>query len=724
MKSLLFLASTISLAACATNPRPAIAGETGSNLARAIAAADSLVENAMGTLAPGAVLVISKDGKVIHERAFGYASLNDYEMHRLANPVAMKTTTMFDLASVTKVMATTFAVMMLVDRGKIDVDAPVYRYLPDFRGPHLDSITVRHLLQHSSGLVQWQPLYYQASNSAETYKAIREMPLQWGVGQGRHYSDLGFMLLGYIVEKVSGTPLDQFVDAELYRPLGLTHTTFNPKKKGFAEFAATEQGNVYEKHMVYDSTFGYRYRGDPTSWNKWRSEILFGETDDGNSYYANGGVAGHAGLFSTAGELRVLLDLLVNRGSYNGRQYIDSGVIARFFTVDKYGHYLGWQFPQDMPEGSFMHTGFTGTYVLGIPEHKLSVVLLTNRQNLGTDAKGFFPDVGPLRIAVGKAILAGVELPIAEHFEPVDFSAGRWLKGNTHTHTLESDGDSPPDTVAAWYKRHGYNFLVLSDHNVWVDPARFAYLFDSTYMLIPGEELTTRFGQKPVHVNGLNIPGVIPPETDSTLLGTVQKNVDAVRRAEGVPHINHPNFGWAISEDVLWKVNNDKLVEIHNGHPLVHNEGGGDSPGMEMVWDYLLTKGKRIYGIAVDDAHHFKGEFAADRANPGRGWVVVRAGRLDPREIMTSLEAGRFYASSGVELDSLSVTSRQMLIAIKRRGDFKFTTEFIGRDGAVLRKTGANPAVYRLKGGESYVRAVVTNSGGEKAWIQPVFVTR
>ena len=125
-------------------------------------------------------------------------------MHRLASPRAMRTSTMFDLASVTKVMATTFAVMMLVDRGQIELDAPVYRYLPDFRGVHLDSITVRHLLQHSAGLVQWQPLYYHASNSAQTYDVIRDMPLQWGVGEGRHYSDLGFMLLGYIVERVSG----------------------------------------------------------------------------------------------------------------------------------------------------------------------------------------------------------------------------------------------------------------------------------------------------------------------------------------------------------------------------------------------------------------------------------------------------------------------------------------------------------------------------------------
>src|SRR4029079_3485104 len=173
--------------------------------------------------------------------------------------------------------------------------------------------------------------------------------------------------------------------------------------------------------------------------------------------------------------------------------------------------------------------------------------------------------VGPLRIAVSKAILNGVESgSTAAHFEPQDFQSGRWLKGNTNTHTLESAGNSSPDTVAAWYKKHGYNFLVLSDHNVWVDPARFAYLFDSTYMLIPGEELTTSFAKKPVHVNGLNIPRVITHQADSTLLGTVQKNVDAVRAIDGVPHINHPNFGWAISQDVLWKVQNDKLVEIHN----------------------------------------------------------------------------------------------------------------------------------------------------------------
>jgi CubicO group peptidase (beta-lactamase class C family) len=375
--------------------------------ARGIAAADSLIDASIGRLFPGAVFLVSKDGRVVHERAFGHAQLHDYEMRPLTSPRPMRTSTMFDLASVSKVMATTFAIMLLADRGQIDVDAPVSRYLPDFRGPRLDSITVRHLLSHSSGLVQWQPLYYHAASGAETYKVIREMPLAWGVGDARHYSDLGFMLLGYIVERVSGQPLDRFVERNLYRPLGLRSTTFNPRARGFTEFAATEPGNVYERHMVYDSTFGYRYRGDPTAWNGWRRYVLNGEVDDGNAFYAHGGVAGHAGLFSTAADVRVLLDLLNSRGAHRGRQYIRPAIVDFFLTRDRYENYLGWQAPRGLPEGSFSHTGFTGTYVLGVPKYKLSVVLLTNRQNMGTDARGYFPDLAPLQRAVSRAIVNG-----------------------------------------------------------------------------------------------------------------------------------------------------------------------------------------------------------------------------------------------------------------------------------------------------------------------------
>ena len=399
-------AAALVLAAAATR---GTCQDAPASLAAGLATADSLIRDAVAKeVTAGAVLVVSLDGKVVHEKAFGYAELTDFNVKKLANPRPMKTSTLFDLASVTKVMATTFGVMILVDRNKIDVDAPVYTYLPDFRGPHLDSITVRHLLTHSAGLVQWQPLYYHANNTAETYRVIREIPLQWGVGEGRHYSDLGFMLLGYIIERVSGQSLDVFLDQQLYRPLGLRNTTWNPKTRGFTDFAATEQGNGYERHMVYDSTFGYRYKGDPKAWDGWRQYVLVGETNDGNSWYANAGIAGHAGLFSTASDLRVLLDLLLKHGTFNGHQYIRPEVIDRFLTRDKFENFLGWMSPRGLPEGSFSHSGFTGTYVLGVPRAKLSIVLLTNHQNVGATPRGTFTNVGPLDQAVARAVLAGL----------------------------------------------------------------------------------------------------------------------------------------------------------------------------------------------------------------------------------------------------------------------------------------------------------------------------
>jgi CubicO group peptidase (beta-lactamase class C family) len=321
----------------------------------------------------------------------------------------MRSATVFDLASVTKVMATTYAVMLLVDRGLVDVDEPVHRYLPEFRGARLDSITVRHLLTHSSGLYQWQPLYYNGGTPRATYDFIRTLPLQWGVGEGRHYSDLGFMLLGYLVERVSGRPLDLFLRQELYDPLGLRATGFNPRARGLTEFAATSHGNPYERKMVYDTAFGYDYDGDPTAWNGWRGYTLLGEVNDGNAWYAHAGVAGHAGLFSTARELGVLLDVLLSKGTYGGRRYLGAEVVERFTRKDVFENGLGWQVPRGAPEGSFSHSGFTGTYVLGVPRYRLGVVLLTNRQNLGTNQAGYYPDVGGVQQAVTRALLQGAQ---------------------------------------------------------------------------------------------------------------------------------------------------------------------------------------------------------------------------------------------------------------------------------------------------------------------------
>lgn len=330
-----------------------------------------------------------------------------------------------------------------------------------------------------------------------------------------------------------------------------------------------------------------------------------------------------------------------------------------------------------------------------------------------------------MRPVIVAALLLAACAPGRVAPQGASFEVPRWqgtfLKGNTHTHTLESDGDSPPEVVARWYKSHGYRFLVISDHNVFVDPRTLAQLVDSTFLLIPGEEVTASFQRAPVHVNGLNIPGLVAPRSGATLLETVQANVDAVREALGVPHINHPNFRWAIPAEVLAQVRNDRLLEIFNGHPDVHNLGGGGTPGMEAVWDSLLTLGLRIYGIAVDDAHNFTGEFSPRRANPGRGWVAVRAPRLEARAIMEALEAGWFYASTGVELRDIVVTPRRLEVHIAPRGDFRYTTTFIGESGRVLGTSTANPAVYELAGPSRYVRAKVVDSGGAAAWVQPVF---
>lgn len=312
----------------------------------------------------------------------------------------------------------------------------------------------------------------------------------------------------------------------------------------------------------------------------------------------------------------------------------------------------------------------------------------------------------------------------AQRFEPLESQGMRWYKGNTHTHTNRSDGDSPPEVVAQWYREHGYNFLVLSEHNVFTDPRTLAHLTDSTFILIPGEELTSSFEQRPVHVNGLNIPHVLPAQKDSTLAGTIQKNVDAVRQVNGVPHINHPNFGWAIDAQTLARIERDRLVEIFNGHPHVHNVGGDGFPGMEEVWDFLLSSGKRMYGIAVDDAHTFQGEFSPLRSNPGRGWVAVLARSLDAAAIMEALEAGRFYASTGVALDAVEVEPRALTVRVQQNRNFKYTTEFIGRDGRVLATVGGIAPRYELKGDELYVRARVRDSNGFVAWTQPVFVQR
>jgi hypothetical protein len=301
--------------------------------------------------------------------------------------------------------------------------------------------------------------------------------------------------------------------------------------------------------------------------------------------------------------------------------------------------------------------------------------------------------------------------------------AFRWYKGNTHTHTLNSDGDSTPDDVVRWYREHGYHFLVLTDHNhlTSVDGLNALHGADEKFLVVKGEEVTDRFGDKPLHINGLDVAHKVLPQGGTSVVDVLQRNIDAIRHAQGIPHINHPNFGWAISADELRQVRNNKLFEIFNGHPMVNNLGGGAVPGLEEVWDALLSSGLRLYGIAVDDAHTFKSPGNAAVAGPGRGWVVVRAPKLEARALLDAMERGDFYASTGVELTDYRADARSMTVTVKKTTFSKYRIQFIGEGGKVLQEATDSPATYTFKGTEKYVRAKVIESNGAIAWCQPAF---
>lgn len=323
---------------------------------------------------------------------------------------------------------------------------------------------------------------------------------------------------------------------------------------------------------------------------------------------------------------------------------------------------------------------------------------------------------GAMLVMAGAVGLSAVTLP-AQPAPPA-----LYFKGNLHTHTLNSDGDSTPDDVVRWYREHGYNFVTLTDHNYLtsVDGLNALHGADEKFLVMKGEELTDRFESKPIHINGFAPNSFIKTTGGKSVLDMTQRMIDAIRGAGAVPSINHPNFGWAISADELLQVQRTRLFEVFNGHPTVNNLGGGGVPGLEEVWDRILSSGKMIYGIAVDDAHYFKRPEDKTAPRPGQGWVYVKAPRLEPRALLEALERGDFYSSTGVELQSVTVTASALTVAIKTEPQSKYRIQFIGKQGAVLSEAHATPATYTFKGDESYVRAKVVESNGKQAWIQPV----
>lgn len=391
----------------------------------------------------------------------------------------------------------------------------------------------------------------------------------------------------------------------------------------------------------------------------------------------------------------------------------------------------------------------------------------------------------------------------------------QWYRGNMHTHSHWSDGDDYLEMIAFWYRERDYQFLVFTDHNVlanterWIDvekskggmpafeklKARFpevvrerttffgtlqtrlstfhevADRFDEPgkFLLVQGEEISDRFAEKPIHLCAGNVVEVIPPMQGGSVLETMQNNVRAViaqREKTGQPmivHLNHPNYGYAVTAEELMRVRGERFFEVYNGHPSVFNSGDHQHASTDRMWDIILAHRLTelqmpiMYGLAVDDGHNYH-TMTQHHSNPGRGWVMVLAKELKADSLIEALEAGQFYASSGVRLRRVSWTEEAMTVEIEPVEGETYETEFIGTRlgfdsaskpvidaegtevhatriysneiGETLKKVEGIRAEYRFAGDELYVRARVTSSAlpsnpgeaGERkrAWVQPV----
>ncbi len=324
--------------------------------------------------------------------------------------------------------------------------------------------------------------------------------------------------------------------------------------------------------------------------------------------------------------------------------------------------------------------------------------------------------------------------------------APQWYKGNTHAHTeLSGHGDASPEHVARWYLDRGYNFLILSEHNQFIRPDSVALPEErrSDFILIPGEEVT---GHQVIHTTAMNIRGLVDWTAEHEHKhDVIQSHVDSTIQAGGTPILNHPNFRWALTTNDMRPVRRLHLFELYNGHPDVHNFGDSTHISTERMWDELLTDGMLVYGVSSDDAHQFQ-TWGTDVSNPGRGWVMVRSDSLTPAAITRAMRGGRFYATSGILLDSVQ-REAEYAVAVDEEGTRRemgspyltghhveegppgFEIQFIGPDGEILESVQGIEASFDVPEDVPYLRAKVIfrrlrSGGGYEAfyaWTQPIF---
>jgi CubicO group peptidase (beta-lactamase class C family) len=322
---------------------------------------DSIVRVAIAEgVAPGASIAVGRHGRLIHLKGYGATAY-------APDAPAVDATTIYDMASLTKVVATTTAAMMLEEEGKLDIHRTVQSYLPEFDAPDKASITVRMLLTHSGGLEAFAPLYRTYRGQAQYLAQINARPLRAVPGTQMIYSDWDYVILQAIVERISGTTLDAFTASRIFGPLGMTSTRFNPDTTDAA----------------------LRRRIAPTAIDTARGGLLWGVVHDGNAW-ALGGVSGLAGLFSTARDLAVFAQTILHGGTFAGTRILGPRTLARWMSPQNptSSRALGWDTPAPTSSAgryfsprSVGHTGYTGTSIWIDPERAMFVVVLTNRVN-------------------------------------------------------------------------------------------------------------------------------------------------------------------------------------------------------------------------------------------------------------------------------------------------------------------------------------------------------
>ena len=341
-------------------------------------------------------------------------------------------------------------------------------------------------------------------------------------------------------------------------------------------------------------------------------------------------------------------------------------------------------------------------------------------------ARSFRGLIAVLGLVAGVALLNATSVTSAKR-QPTQRAPSsampQWYRGNTHTHTSNSDGDSSPELVAARYKSLGYNFVVITDHNklTEVDSLNQQLGEPGSFLVLKGEEVTDSWNSKPVHLNAINNDAVVGPQHGTSVLNTIDNNFAAIRASGGLPYIAHPNFYFAVSaEDLINASGAALLFEVYNAHPVVNNSGDATHPSVEANWDTALTQGKLAYGIAADDEHTLDNPAGA---GPGKAWVMVRAANSSSTAITQALASGDFYASTGVTLQNYQVTATSITVGVEDSGSAT-TIDFIGRNGQLLQRSTGNAAVYQFTNHEEYVRVKLVNGYGQAAWTQPVFTER